>query len=98
MEVRKTEAFDIWLNGLRDREARARIIKRLLRVESGNFGDHAGVGDGVMELRFFFGPGYRVYFVQRGAEIVILLGGGDKDSQATDIDKAKALARHLQHC
>lgn len=78
---------------MRDRQGKARIVKRLMRLEEGNFGDHAGVGEGVVELRFHFGPGYRVYYVQRGEALIILLAGGDKDSQARDIEKAKELAR-----
>ncbi len=95
MDVRRTNAFSEWLDGLRDRQGAARIVKRLMRVEEGNFGDHAGVGGGVMELRCDFGPGYRIYYVQQGEEVVILLGGGDKDSQPGDIEKAKALAKEL---
>lgn len=70
-------------------------MKRLLRVEEGDFGDHGGVGDGVVELRFHFGPGYRVYYVERGGALIILLAGGDKDSQVRDIEKAKEIARAL---
>jgi putative addiction module killer protein len=95
MEVRRTDVFGEWLDGLKDRQATIRIIKRLVRLEEGNFGDHAGVGDGVMELRLHFGPGYRVYYVQRGETLVILLAGGDKSSQADDIAKAKAIAAEL---
>jgi putative addiction module killer protein len=95
MEVRRTAVFSDWLDGLKDRQARARILKRLLRVEEGNFGDHGGVGEGVMELRLQFGPGYRVYYVERSSALIILLAGGAKDSQARDIEKAKELARGL---
>ena len=95
MELRRTEAFDQWLKNLKDSQAVARIVKRLQRVEDGNFGDHETVGEGVMELGMHFGPGYRVYYVMRGEQLVLLLGGGDKASQAKDIGKAKALAREI---
>lgn len=95
VEIRRTDVFAAWLDGLRDRQGKARIVKRLMRLEEGNFGDHASVGEGVVELRFHFGPGYRVYYVQRGEALIILLAGGDKDSQARDIEKAKELAREV---
>ena len=91
MEVRKTEIFDKWFEGLKDRRARARIQVRIDRVEMGNFGDVAPVGDGISELRIFYGPGYRVYFIQRGEVVVVLLSGGNKASQKSDIVKAKKL-------
>lgn len=94
-EIRRTDSFIDWFRRLKDVGARARIAKRLARLEDGNFGDHAGVGEGVMELRLHFGPGYRVYYVERGAALVILLAGGDKSSQADDIEKAKALAKEV---
>lgn len=96
IEVRRTAEFDDWLRGLRDVEGRSRIIKRLVRIEGGNFGDVESVGDGVSELRFFFGPGYRVYFVKRGETVVILLCGGDKGSQRRDIDRAKEMAKEIE--
>lgn len=95
MEIRRTAVFDDWFNGLKDRQVRNRIFARLHRLASGNPGDHAGVGEGVMELRLHFGPGYRVYYVQRGDAVIIVLGGGDKSTQAKDIEKAKALAREV---
>ncbi len=95
MQIRRTEVFADWLDNLKDRQGAARIVKRLMRVEEGHLGDYASVGDGVMELRFHFGPGYRVYYVQRGETLIILLAGGDKASQARDIDKAKAVASAL---
>lgn len=94
-EIRRTDSFIDWFRRLKDVGARARIAKRLARLEDGNFGDHAGVGEGVMELRLHFGPGYRVYYVERGAALVILLAGGDKSSQADDIEKAKALTKEV---
>lgn len=81
--------FSSWLDSLRDREARARIKKRLDRVASGNFGDYRSVGDGVFELRIDCGPGYRVYFVKVGIPIVLLLCGGDKSTQNQDIVQVK---------
>ena len=95
IEVRQTERFRRWLTGLRDERARARILKRLDRVQAGNLGDVAPVGEGVSEMRIFYGPGYRVYFVQRGSELIVLLCGGDKSTQAADIEEAKALAKEL---
>lgn len=81
--------FDNWLYGLKDRATKARIIARLNRVALGNMGDSKSVGEGVCELRLDFGKGYRVYFAQEGEEIVLLLCGGDKGSQAKDVRLAK---------
>ena len=83
------EPFKDWLYGLRDVAGRQRILARLSRLAQGNLGDCAPVGDGVSELRLFFGPGYRVYFGEQGGTIVILLCGGDKSSQNRDIEQAK---------
>ena len=94
-DVRQTETFSRWLNGLADRRARAKIAARIDRLAQGNPGDVVSVGEGVSELRIHFGPGYRVYFVARGRALVILLCGGDKSSQAKDIKTAKQLARDL---
>ena len=96
IEVRQTRRFATWLAGLRDDRARARILKRLDRAQAGNLGDVAPVGEGVSEMRIFYGPGYRVYFVQRGSELIVLLCGGDKSTQAADIEEAKALAREVE--
>ena len=96
IEVRQTEIFASWFKSLRDRRAKARIQARIDRMELGNFGDVATVGEGVRELRVHYGPGYRVYFVQRGSVIVVLLSGGDKSSQNSDIKKAKELAKQLE--
>jgi putative addiction module killer protein len=87
--VRRTDIFIDWLNGLKDRRAAARIATRVLRMESGNFGDVRPVGEGVSEMRIDYGPGYRVYFIQPGRTIVLLLCGGDKSKQARDIARAK---------
>ncbi|MDO8314875.1 MAG: type II toxin-antitoxin system RelE/ParE family toxin [Rugosibacter sp.] len=90
-----TEVFDTWFVGLRDAQASARIKMRIRRAEEGNFGDCKPVGEGVSEMRIHHGPGYRVYFAQRGMEVVILLAGGEKSSQAKDIKAALKLAREL---
>lgn len=95
IEVRQTAVFAAWLRGLRDRGGATRIAGRIRRLAVGNFGDVRPVGDGISELRIDHGPGYRVYFVKRGADLVILLGGGDKSSQARDIVAAKAMAREV---
>lgn len=95
MEIRQTETFAMWLSGLRDRQARARIQTRIDRLQLGLAGDVKPVGEGVSELRIDYGPGYRIYFVQRGRALIILLAGGDKRTQATDIKTALKLARFL---
>jgi putative addiction module killer protein len=92
------EPFTDWVYGLRDTEGRNRILARIRRLEQGNYGDCAPVGEGVSELRMFFGPGYRVYFGERENNIVILLCGGDKDTQTRDIAAAKTYWKeHLSH-
>tara|TARA_R110001599_G_scaffold319443_2_gene529273 strand:+ start:688 stop:984 length:297 start_codon:yes stop_codon:yes gene_type:complete len=96
IEVRTTAQFKKWFNSLKDRKARFRIQARIDRVEMGHFGDVEPVGEGVSELRIFYGPGYRVYFVERSAVVVILLLGGDKSSQQADIAKAKEIAKQLE--
>lgn len=95
VEIRKTDLFARWLDGLRDLQARARIQARIERLAMGNPGDAKPVGEGVSELRIDHGPGYRVYYKQRGREIIILLAGGDKRTQARDINIALRLARGL---
>ena len=96
IEVRRTAQFIEWLADLRDMTARARIAKRIDRVAAGNLGDHKSVGGGVFELRFTFGPGYRVYFARSGDTIVILLCGGDKGSQERDIAQAQQMAKEVE--
>ncbi len=93
--LEQSDDFARWLKRLRDTEGRARILKRLRRLSAGQFGDCQSVGEGVHELRFFFGPGYRVYFMQQGDRVILLLAGGDKDSQPGDIARAKELAKEL---
>lgn len=95
IEVRKTEVFVQWLDGLRDIQARARVQARIERLATGNPGDVEPVGAGVSELRIDYGPGYRVYFKRRGRERIILLAGGDKSTQAKDIKAALRYARDL---
>lgn len=91
-----TEVFDLWYQSLRDRLAARSIQARIDRVQDGNFGDPKPVGENVSEMRLDFGPGYRVYFTQRGMEVVILLAGGDQSSQSKDIAKAIELPRSLK--
>jgi putative addiction module killer protein len=95
VEIRKTELFANWLNNLRDIQAKARVLVRIERLALGNAGDVKPVGEGVLEMRISYGPGYRVYFIQRGSELIILLAGGDKSSQSKDIMSAIRLAQNL---
>ena len=95
IEIRQTEHYARWYASLRDRTARARIDIRIRRLSLGNFGDVKPVGAGVSELRIDHGPGYRIYFVQRGTKFVVLLAGGDKGSQSRDIAMAHELAKML---
>jgi putative addiction module killer protein len=94
-EIRKTEVFGRWLDGLRDIRARARVLVRIERLASGHIGDAKPVGEGVSELRIDYGPGYRVYFTRRANAFVILLAGGDKRTQTADIKTAVRLAKTL---
>jgi putative addiction module killer protein len=96
MEVRQTVRFAEWFKGLRDARARARITVRIDRLMLGNPGDVRPVGGGISELRIPYGPGYRLYFVQKGAALIILLCGGDKGSQRRDIAAAKVLAQEVE--
>lgn len=96
LEIRKTDAFENWLRGLKDQRGKAKIAARIDRLALGNPGDVSPVGEGVSELRIHFGPGYRVYFVQRTKTLVVLLCGGDKGSQERDIAQAKSLAAELE--
>jgi len=95
MTIRETDVYAKWFSRLRDAVAKARILVRLRRVSLGNFGEYRELGDDVCELKFHFGPGYRVYYTIRNGELVILLAGGDKSTQSRDIAKAKELARNL---
>ena len=95
-EIRQTSDFAKWIRGLRDPRARGRILARIDRLRAGNAGDTKPVGKSVRELRIDHGPGYRVYYVQRGDVLVILLCGGDKRTQARGIERAEALERQLE--
>ena len=95
-EIRTTRVFAKWLDGLRDVCARARVLVRVERLADGNPGDVKPVGEGVSEMRIDYGPGYRVYFMQRGEEVIVLLAGGDKRTQEADIQQALRLARNVE--
>lgn len=95
IEVRQTEEFSGWLHHLGDANAVVRIVGRIRRLEMGNPGDTRSVGQGILEMRVDYGPGYRIYYVHRGAQIVILLCGGDKRTQQRDIKRAQKLAETL---
>lgn len=95
LEVRQTTTYSLWFSKLRDKAAMVRIDIRIRRLSLGNSGDVKPVGEGVSELRVNFSPGYRIYFMRRGDEFVVLLAGGDKSTQEQDISAAKSLAREL---
>jgi putative addiction module killer protein len=95
IEIKKTDVYARWLDDLADMRARARVLARVERLAAGNPGDVKVIGEGVSEMRIDYGPGYRVYFTRRGNEIIILLAGGDKSTQASDIKTAQGLARNL---
>jgi putative addiction module killer protein len=97
IRLAETAVFSRWLGGLKDHRAKAAIVFRLRQIAAGRWGDVKSVGGGVSELRWHIGPGYRVYFTRRGAQIVLLLAGGDKSSQAKDIAKAQKLAKEHSH-
>lgn len=94
-EIRETQVYARWFSSLRDRRAKARIDTRIRRLSLGNPGDVKPVGSGISELRLDYGPGYRIYFIQRGSTMIILLAGGDKRTQARDIQQALELAKGL---
>ena len=96
IELIRSSFFDEWLSLLPDLRARAKIILRLRRAMLGNFGDCAPVGEGISEMRFHFGPGYRIYFLRRGMTVYLLLNGGDKSTQQRDIERAKMMAREIK--
>ena len=95
IEVRETTVFATWFSELRDLNAKARILTRIRRLSLDNPGDVKSVGHGISEMRITYGPGYRVYFVQRGTTLVILLAGGDKSTQRRDVALAKELAQRI---
>lgn len=96
MEIRQTETYRKWFDSLRDRNARIRIDIRIRRLSLGNPGDVKQIGEGISELRIDYGPGYRVYYVKKKNQIIILLAGGDKTTQSRDIQKAQALVRKVE--
>ncbi|HXJ99817.1 MAG: type II toxin-antitoxin system RelE/ParE family toxin [Comamonas sp.] len=96
IEIKRTPEFDRWFNGLKDVTTKMRLITRLKKVSRGNLGDVQSVGEGVSEMREHFGKGWRMYFVQRGSVLVVMLGGGDKSTQTRDIAKAIALSKTLE--
>ena len=95
LKPRTTSTYDNWINGLRDGVTRSRVLVRVDRLCAGNPGDHRNLTDGVSELKLDFGPGYRVYYTKRGLEVIVLLAGGIKSSQDSDIAKAIELAKNL---
>lgn len=94
--IKRAPQFDAWLSGIRDRGTRLRLARRLEKASLGNLGDVKSVGSGVYEMRENFGPGWRMYYVPRGAVLILMLGGGEKSTQQDDIDKAKVLASTLE--
>lgn len=94
--IQTTEVFGIWLSGLRDRRAKAKIAARLENVQQGNLGDCRPVGRGVSEMRIHYGPGYRIYFIRSGIEIIVLLGSGTKKTQTKDIEQALEAAEEVR--
>ena len=96
VEIRQTECFGQWIEDLRDLRAKARVQARIERLIGGNPGDVRPIGAGVSELRINYGPGYRVYYQQKGTTLIILLAGGDKSSQQGDIEEALSLARQIK--
>lgn len=94
--IKQTREFAAWLSGIKDGMTRRRLATRLRKAALGNLGDVKPVGDGVYEMREFFGPGWRLYYTQRGTTLIVMLGGGDKSTQPVDIAKAIALAATLE--
>ena len=94
--IKRMPEFDDWIGSLRDRQTRLRLLRRLERAQRGLLGDVAPVGEGVSEMRELFGPGWRMYYVQRGAVLIVMLGGGSKSTQQSDIATAQALAATLE--
>jgi putative addiction module killer protein len=94
--VKLTPAFETWLAGLKDNNTRLRLARRLDKAQSGNLGDVKSVGNGLFEMREHFGPGWRMYYLQRGQTLIVMLGGGEKSSQSADINKAAATATNIE--
>jgi putative addiction module killer protein len=95
-KIKETETYAKWLAGLKDRAARVRIVRRMERLEDGNAGDAKLLGGGIYELRINYARGYRIYYMRKGAQIIILLAGGNKATQSEDIQKARRLARNFK--
>ena len=96
LSIKLTDEFNVWLNGIRDGMTQRRLVKRLRKAALGNLGDIKAVGDGVFEMREHFGPGWRMYYVQRADVLIVMLGGGDKATQQADINRAIELAQSLE--
>lgn len=96
MQVKKTDDYSAWIDALKDRSGRARILMRVDRLIHGNASSHRNLTEGVSELKIDVGPGYRVYYAQRGAKLLLLLAGGDKASQKSNIARALELNRNIQ--
>jgi len=96
IEIRQTETYRKWFDSLKDRNARMRIAIRIRRISLGNFGDVKPVGEGISEIRIDYGPGYRIYYLQKKNTVIILLSGGDKSTQSKDIKKAHELAQKVE--
>ena len=94
--VKKLPEFDNWILGIKDYGTKVRLLRRLKKVHQGLLGDYGGVGEGILEFREFFGPGWRMYFIKQDEVIAVMLGGGNKSSQVADIEAAKRLARKLK--
>ncbi len=94
--IKRTDEFNDWLSGIRDGMTQRRLVKRLRKVTLGNLGDVTSVGDGVFEMREHFGPGWRMYYIQHGSVLIVMLGGGDKSTQTADIAKAVKLAAMIE--
>jgi putative addiction module killer protein len=94
--IKRTDEFNDWLNGICDGMTRLRLVRRLRKATLGNLGDVKSVGDGLFEMRENFGPGWRMYYIQRGSVLIVMLGGGDKSTQAADIAKAVKLAARIE--
>ncbi|HUX91045.1 MAG TPA: type II toxin-antitoxin system RelE/ParE family toxin [Gallionellaceae bacterium] len=96
LSIKRTDVFNDWLSGIRDGMTQRRLVKRLRKATLGNLGDVKPVGDGVFEMREHFGPGWRMYYIQRGSVLIVMLGGGAKSTQAADIAKAVKLAANIE--
>jgi len=96
LSIKRTDEFNDWLSGIRDGMTQRRLVKRLRKATLGNMGDVKSVGDGVFEMREHFGPGWRMYFIQRGSVLIVMLGGSDKSTQAANIAKAVKLAATIE--